>query len=125
MNELKDIKDIVDVPEYSLFLLIGVIFLTLLLLSLAIYFFKNRRKRRKKLTPKEIALQKLHAIKYHNTKEMVYSFEAHARLFIDENNQASFQAIKKALEIYKYKKDIPELDSKIKADIEAFIKGLK
>ena len=125
MENLKDIKDIVDVPEYSLFILIGVVIIGLMVLSVAIYFFKNRRRRRKKPTVKELALKELNSIDYSNTKEVVYGFEEYARVFIDEKNQEDFENIKKELEIYKYKKDIPQLDSKVEEKIKAFIKGFK
>ena len=125
MENLKDIKDIVDVPEYSLFILIGVVIIGLMVLSVAIYFFRNRRRRRKKPTVKELACKELNAIDYSNTKEVVYSFEEHARLFIDEKNQNDFEDIKKELEVYKYKKDIPQLDTKVEEKIKAFIKGFK
>jgi len=125
MEELKDIKDIVEVPEYSLFILIGLSIFVFLLLALAIYFFKNRRRRRKKPTTKKMALQKLNSIDYSNTKEVVYSFEEHTAIFIDEKNQEPFNALKKELEIYKYKKDIPPLDKEVEREIKAFIKGLK
>ena len=124
MEKLKDIKDIVEVPEYSLFILIGVAIFCLLLLSLAIYFFKNRRKRRKKPTAKEIALKELNSIDYSNTKEVVYSFEEHVNLFIDSSNQTDFDNIKKELEIYKYKKDIPPLDKDIEKRIKVFIESI-
>jgi hypothetical protein len=125
MENLKDIKDIVAVPEYSVFILIGVIIFGVILLSLVIYFFKNRRKRRRKPTAKEIALQKLHKIEYSDTKKLVYTFEENAILFIDEKSQEDFNFLKKKLEIYKYKKDIPELDSVVEREIKAFIKGLR
>ena len=125
MENLKDIKDIVEVSEYSLFIVIGLAIFCLLAIFLAIYFFRNRRKRRKKPTTKEIALKKLNTIDYSNTKEVVYSFEEHINLFIDEKNQIDFDNIKKELEIYKYKKDIPPLDTDVEKKIKAFIKGLK
>jgi len=125
MEELKDIKDIVEVPEYSLFILVGVTFFALLVISVAIYFFKNRRRRGKKPTTKEVALEALMNIDYHNAKEVVYTFEEKSLLFIDEKNQEQFNLIKKELEVYKYKKDIPPLDKNAEKQIQAFIKGLQ
>jgi len=125
MEKLKDIKDIVEVPEYSLFILMGLTLLTLLILSLAIYFFKNRRRRRRKPTAKEMAIQKLNSIDYSDTKEVVYDFEEYTTIFINEKNQEPFNSIKKELEIYKYKKDIPALDKDVEKKIKEFIKGLK
>ncbi len=125
MKGLRDIKDVVEVQEHSLAMLIALIVVVLLLLGVAFYLFKNRRRRRKKLTAKELALQKLQNLNYSDTKEVVYAFEAEGELFVNEKNQENFNKIKKELEIYKYKKDVPPLDEGVKKAIEQFIKGLR
>jgi hypothetical protein len=125
MEELKDIKDIVEVHEQSFMLLIGLILITLLLISWAVYAFKYRRKKRKKQTPKEIALERLKKLDYNNTKDVVYTFEEQSEYFINEKNRDKFDAIKKELGVYKYKREIPPLDSKIASKIKSFIKELK
>ncbi len=125
MNELKDIKDIVEVQEHSFVMLMSVILLAVVVVALATYLFKNRRKRRKKPTAKEIALERLQNIDYSNTKEVVYLFEEQGEMFLNEKNQVEFESIKEELKIYKYKKDIPSLDKDTKERIKAFIKELK
>ena len=125
MEGLRDIKDVVEVQEHSLAMLIALIIMVLLLLGLALYLFKNRRHRRKKLTAKEIALKELLSLDYNNSKQVVYGFEAEGILFVNEKNQNEFESISKELEIYKYKKDVPLLDKGIKLKIEQFIKGLR
>jgi hypothetical protein len=125
MEELKDIKDIVEVHEYSFMLLIGVTLTVLCLVGVALYLFKNRRRRRKKPTQRQLALSKLTNLDYSNTKEVVYTFEEKSQLFLSEKNQKTFNSLIRELEIYKYKKEIPPLDEKIKEKIETFIKGLK
>ncbi len=125
MNELKDIKDIVEVQEHSFILLISLIVLTLLLLTLLLYVLKNRRRRRKKPTTKQIALERLQNLNYSDTKEVVYLFEALGELFLNEKNQMEFYTIKEKLKLYKYKKDIPPLAEDTADKIKAFIKELK
>jgi len=125
MNELKDIKDIVEVQEHSFILLISLIVLTLLLLTLLLYFLKNRRRRRKKPTTKQIALERLQNLNYSDTKEVVYLFEELSELFLNEKNQMEFYTIKEKLTLYKYKKDIPPLAQDTADKIKAFIKELK
>jgi len=125
MNELKDIKDIVEVQEHSFILLISLIVLTLLLLTLLLYFLKNRHRRRKKPTTKQIALERLQNLNYSDTKEVVYLFEALGERFLNEKNQMEFYRIKEKLKIYKYKKDIPPLEHDTADKIKAFIKELK
>jgi len=125
MEELKDIKEIVEVQEYSLMILIGISVVALLLLIVGLYFFKNRRKRNKKPTTKEIALKKLNNIDYNNTKESVYTFEEQSQSFLTENNQAEFNTIIDTLQVYKYKKEIPPFTTEVQKQIQTFIKGLK
>ena len=125
MEELKDIKDIVEVDEYSFFILMGLTVFVVILLFLAVYFFKNRRRRGKKITVKELALEKLKNIDFHDRKSVVYTFEDQSRLFLNEKNQEKFDSIINELTIYKYKKDIPELDSSVEKRIKKFIGELK
>lgn len=125
MEKLKDIKDIVYVPDYSLYLLIGVAIFIAIILYIAIYIFKHRRKRRKKKSSKEIALDRLKSIDFTDTKSVVYTFEELGKLFLDEKNQNEFESIKKELTIYKYKRDIPPLDSSVESRIKRFIGELK
>jgi len=125
MEGLKDIKDVVEVQEPSLWILLSLIFLTLLLLSLGVYLLKNRRRRRKKATPKEIALTKLKNLDYNNAKEVVYGFEEYGTLFINEKNKENFNNIIKEFGVYKYRKEVPSLEGKLQTKIEQFIKELK
>ena len=125
MEGLRDIKEVVEVQEHSLAMLIALIVVVFLLLGVVLYLFKNRRRRRKKPTAKEIALQKLQNLDYGNPKEVVYTFEADGELFVNEKNQEDFNKIKKELEIYKYRRDVPPLDEVVKKEIEQFIKGLR
>jgi hypothetical protein len=125
MEELKDIKDIVEVHEYSFLILMGLTVFIVLLLSLAVYFFKNRRRRRKKITSKQIALEKLKNIDFLDTKSVVYTFEEQGRRFLNEKNQEDFDSISKELTVYKYKKDIPKLDPIVEKRIKTFIGELK
>ncbi|RUM70255.1 MAG: hypothetical protein DSZ07_02730 [Sulfurovum sp.] len=125
MEELKDIKDIVEVHEHSLFILVGVTIFIIILLSLVVYFFQNRRRRHKKVTLKEIAFDKLTNIDFLDTKSVVYTFEEQGRLFLNEKNQEEFDSIIKELTVYKYRKNIPNLDPTVEKRIKKFIGEVK
>jgi len=125
MEELKDIKDIVEVHEHSLLIVGGLTVFILILLSLAVYFFRNRRRRRKKITLKEIALNKLKNIDFLDTKSVVYTFEEQGRLFLNEKSQEEFDSIIKELTVYKYRKNIPNLDPVVEKRIKKFIGEVK
>ena len=125
MEELKDIKGIIDVPDYSLWILLSIIVCVIFSLVLAIYFFKNRRKKRKKPTLKQIAMKNLKEINFDDTKCAVYTFCENFQYFIDEKNKESFEQLQKELEIYKYKKEIEKLSDEEKNRIKNMIKEIK
>ena len=125
MEELKDIKGIIEVPDYSLWILLSIIVCVIFSLVLAIYFFKNRRKKRKKPTLKQIAMKNLKEINFDDTKCAVYSFCENFQYFIDEKNKESFEQLQKELEIYKYKKEIEKLSEEQINKIKNMIKEIK
>ena len=125
MEGLRDIKGVVEISEPSLWWFLALLFLVILSFGVAFYLFKNRRKRRKKPTPKELALKALKVLDFSNTKEVVYTFLEEGRLFVNEKNQEEFKSIAKALEPYKYRREVPPLDEGLKRRIEQFIKGAK
>ena len=125
MEELKDIKGIIEVPDYSLWILLGLTTGVLLFLIFVIYYFKNRRKKRKKLTSKQIAMKNLKEIDFDDTKNAVYSFCGNFQYFINEKNKESFEELQKELEIFKYKKEIEKLSNEQKNKIKNMIKEIK
>ncbi len=125
MEQLRDIKDIVEVPEYSFEILLAIIILTLTILILAIYFYKNRRKRRKKLSKREIALNSINSIDYKNPKDVAYKFTLDGAVLIDEEHRNGFDNLVEELERYKYRKDVPPLDKNLEYRVKEFIKELR
>ena len=125
MEELKDIKGIIEVPDYSLWILLSIIACVVFCLIILIYFFKNRRKKRKKPTLKQIAMKNLKEINFDDTKCAVYTFCENFQYFIDEKNKESFEQLQKELEIYKYKKEIEKLSDEEKNRIKNMIKEIK
>jgi len=125
VEELKDIKGIIDVPDYSLWILLSMIVCVIFSLVLAIYFFKNRRKKRKKPTLKQIAMKNLKEINFDDTKCAVYTFCENFQYFIDEKNKESFEQLQKELEIYKYKKEVEKLSEEQINKIKSMIKEIK
>lgn len=125
MEELKDIKGIIEVPDYSLWILLSIIASLLFCLIFAIYYFKTRRKKRKKLTLKQIAMKNLKEIDFEDTKDTVYAFCENFQYFIDEKNKESFEELQKELEMYKYKKEIEKISKELEDRIKSMIKEIK
>jgi flagellar biosynthesis/type III secretory pathway M-ring protein FliF/YscJ len=125
VEELKDIKGIIEVPDYSLWILISIIVTIIFFIAITIYFFKNRRKKRKKLTLKQIAMKNLKEIDFNDTKDTVYAFCENFQYFIDEKNKESFEELQKELEMYKYKKKIEKISKELEDRIKSMIKEIK
>jgi flagellar biosynthesis/type III secretory pathway M-ring protein FliF/YscJ len=125
MGQLKDIKSIVYVVDYSLSYLLILIFIVCFIVLVVLYKYFTKIRKTKQLTDKQIALKKLQSINYENIKELVYTFSVDGYLFVTDKNKDEFNTIEKQLEQYKYKKEIPELPKEIEEKITKFIKGLK
>ena len=122
--KLKDIKGIVAVSDYSMYYLLGYIALAVLIFVVIFYLLTKPRKR-KKPTKKEIALKTLGGMDFANPKETAYKFTLNIPFFTNDDNKKEIEDIVEKLEIYKYKKEIPKMDSELKERIKKVIKGLK
>lgn len=123
---LKDIKGIVTVADDSLFTL-GVVVAVLLLIAIGVTYMivgKRRVKRRFIPTAKELAKENIEHLNYDDPKNVVYTFGEDVKLFVDEKNRLVYEDILKALEPYKYKKEVPPLDESVKKRIKTFVKEI-
>ena len=127
MEQLRDIKGIVEVPDYSLWWLLGLIVAGIVLAVAAVWFFrrKRRKKRRFLKTPEELARERIEAIDYDDPKSVAYTFIEDVVHFVDEKNRERYEALVQELTPYKYKKEVPPLDEGLKRRIAQFIKEIK
>ncbi len=125
MEGLKDIKDVVEIHDYSFAVLIALIIALFLVVALLGYLFKNRRRRKRPLSKKERAKETLKRLDFSDTKAVVYAFTQEGAYFVNQNNQQEYDAIESQLLPYKYQKEIPPLDRSIEKRIKAFIGGIQ
>ena len=125
LEQLRDIKPIVMIPDYSLYYLFALIAFVLVLIAIIIYKYKSKIRKTKQPSEKELLLEKLNNLDYTNTKEIAYSFSVDCKQFLDEQNQEKYDAIEKQLIQYKYKKEVEPLSKELEQNIKEFIKGLK
>ena len=124
MEKLRDIKGIVEVVDYSMYYLVMLIFLVFAAI-IAIIWFLRKPKKRKKPTSTEIALQNLKDIDYENSKDIAYTFSLNIPFFTNEKNSEEIKKILEKAEVYKYKKDIPDMDEEFKKSVKKIIERLK
>ncbi len=125
MQGLKDIKGLVEVTDYSLWWLLAIIFIVFIMTAFALYLYKNRRIRKKRASPREVALSNLKNIDFSDTKNTVYTFIQDGKQFLTPENETVFKNLEKDLEKYKYKKEVPIMDEALKDEIKRFIKEIK
>ena len=124
MNEqikLHDIKALSQIPDYSIFLYYGLIFLivlVLLLLILTIFKYFNN----KKPNMKKVYLKELEDIDYSESKTSAYKLTKLIRALASSDREKKLaHEIIDELEKYKYKKEVKKIDEKIKGKISIFI----
>jgi flagellar biosynthesis/type III secretory pathway M-ring protein FliF/YscJ len=125
--KLRDIKDIVEIPDNSLFellSLVGGVVALLIVGAILFLIYKKFKNRRRKPTKKELALEELKSIDFSNSKESAYKFSRYGYLWVDEHNRNRFFNIERDLEKYKYKRDVPPLEDRVKEEMREFIEEL-
>ena len=124
MEELRDIKGLVEVSDHSLYYLSGVVaaaFLLLVVLGVLIYKYLNKKE---PLTQKQVAMALLEKFEFGDAKQSAYEFSHLAQYAVSETQRKELEELLAELEHYKFKKEVPELDAALKSRMQAFIKGL-
>ena len=122
MEQLRDIKGLVEVTDYSLYYLLGLIGLAVVLLGVLGFFLYKFLTKKEKMTQQKLAIEKLKALRIDGSKESLYSFSHLAQYAVSDQQREVLDKILSALESYKYKKEMPVLDNVLKAKMEQFIK---
>jgi hypothetical protein len=125
LDKLKDIRGIVKVDDYSLYLLVFIVVVLSLMVAFLLYKYFTKIRKTKKQTKKQIAKLRLKNLDFSNSKDVAYSFSIDGYLFVDEKNKQEFNLIEKELENFKYKKDVEVIPDNLKLKIQKFIKGLR
>lgn len=123
MNNLKinDIKDLVEIPDYSFY-----IFLFLIILAIAIFLgiiyliykvIKNRTPNRKK-----IYLKKLKDINLANSKPASYEITKYGKeVLSSQRDKKLYEELVHELENFKYKKEVDNFDNDIIQKYKLFL----
>jgi len=116
MNNLKDIKPIVTVPDDSL------IYLFLVVVSfLVVTFFIWKIIKIKRNNDINTAIESLKNLDFTDSKAVAYDFKRFAQILCNDENKALFKKINSDLEQYKYKKHVGDLEEALIQKIKDFI----
>lgn len=123
MPQLKDIKGLVAVPDNSLIILI-ILIIVIIGIGIALWYFYKKQKL-KKNNHKITILNILKNIDFNNSKKAAYKFSIYANEFITDENRQNFELINQQLTIYKYKKQVNQLNLDLISSIKKFINDIK
>lgn len=125
MEELRDIKGLVEVTDYSLYYLLGlmgIVVVVLLVLGALLYKYLIKKE---PMTQRKVAMALLDKFEFTETKESVYTFTHLAQYAAKENQRKELEALLAELDVYKFRKEVPELDDTLKVRMKNFIEELK
>ena len=114
MDQLRDIKGLMAIDDYSLYIFIALVIGLLIFLYMSIKFIV---KFLRKNTPIKIAKKKLQAVDLNDTKQSAYTITKYAP-FLNKEEDFSY------LEKYKYKKESLEFSREDKENVQGFLKNV-
>lgn len=115
MLEIHDIKPIVQIQDFTIYIYYGLIVASFLFLLFIVYFIYKFFKNKTVSNDKEY-FAVLKNIDFNNTKESSYLISRYGRLLAkSEREKRLIDDIHNSLEVYKYKKNI---DKEISIDIK-------
>jgi len=122
---LHDIKPLLEVQEYSLYYLLAVSIVMLIILVGLIYLFVKWLKIRNAFNIRKEHYTLLNAITFKDSKRSAYDVTFYGATFKDDSprHYEMYKNLTQRLEIYKYKKDVEELDSEVLSYIDLY-KGM-
>ena len=122
---LHDIKNIIEVQDYSFYYLLGVVALSIIVLSTIIYLVLKYLQKRNAYNQRKEHLQFLNSIDLNDTKNAAYSISKYGATFANDGERQSgmYKNISARLEQFKYKKDVDSFDKETLAYVELY-KGM-
>jgi len=122
---LHDIKNIVEVQEYSFYFLLLTIILSIVVIGIFIYLVYKWLQRRNAYNQRKEHYKLLHNIDLNDTKNAAYSISRYGSTFKNDGERQAgmFENITQRLEKYKYKKNVEAFDDETLGFVELY-KGM-
>ncbi len=121
MEQLRDIKPLVEIPDFSFYLYIAFIALMTTLAALLVYFLIKLLSRKKREKREDI-LAKLRMLDLNNPKEVAYAITKFGKFIVrDEASARLYEDLVRKLTRYKYKREVPPLPEDLKREIKLFL----
>lgn len=113
-NELRDIKPLLEIPDSSYYLFIGLLFLALSLLLALLVFLVQKFWKKKKIDMQKVYFEQFQNLDWSDVKTSAYEATKLGRLLTKDNERGKeiYGQLVTMLACYKYKKEVPSLDEK-------------
>jgi len=112
MDELRDIKPLLEIPDGSYYLFLSLLFLAIALLLAVVGYGVRRYLKNRKVDMQTVYLFHLKNLDWSDVKHSAYEATKLGRLLTLENERAReiYQQLLPMLEEYKYKKEVSKVD---------------
>ncbi len=119
---LHDIKPIIEVQEYSLYYLLGLVALGIFLLLGGLFLFYKWYKMRNAFNIRKEHLRLINEIDLSDTKAAAYAFTFYGLTFKDDSPRHTemYRNLTQRLDEHKYKKDVDSFDNEVLGYIELY-----
>ena len=110
-DQLRDIKPLLEIPDSSYYIYLGLIILVSLLVVGVLFFVAKKFWDNRKVNLAKGYLEAIKKIDWNDTKKSAYQATHYARLLAtDKRRKELFSQLEPMLEQYKYKKEVEALD---------------
>ena len=125
MIQINDIKPIVKIPDFSIYIYYGLFFILFLFMSTLLFLLYKYFQKKPKTKEREY-YEKLKSVDFTKPKETAYLISKFGRLLaIEERQTLLIEELNDALKAYKYKKDISlQITDNIKTKFHIFMESL-
>ena len=111
-DELRDIKPLLEIPDNSYELLIGGLSVSLFLALVAVFFLVRKIWKDREIDMQKVYFKEFQNIEWDDSKKAAYEVTYLGRLLATEpRTQEIYSQLVPMLDAYKYKKNVPTVDS--------------
>jgi len=111
-NELRDIKPLLEIPDSSYTIFLGLVALAVIVVVALVWFLVKKFWKKRKVDVQKVYFEEFKNLNWTNGKESAYKATELGRKLTLENERAReiYEQLVPMLEAYKYRKEVPFVD---------------
>ena len=123
MLDINDIKPLVEVPDYSLYIFIALVLFAVVIIVAFIYWIYKLFKKNNSIEKQYY--NELQTLNFDDAKHSAYLITKYARILAkNEREKKLSEELIYLLDGYKYKKDVKPISGEVKAKLEIFLESV-